>query len=178
LQRRPVDRFRPMCLELARPAQDRRKQRRRMVIPIPYTPSAMFTRTSRRHRSVWSFRDRPSVGWRGEFQIGTPERWNDASIRSRPKAPWGHPRRRSADTVETNRGRQSAIGYPSSGGVSGPPQSRNLRPWLDHPLRGRAESPNSVRPRRRTRLAIRRRWSGARAAQFAARQPENAFASA
>jgi hypothetical protein len=75
------------------------------------------------------------------------------------------------------RGRESVIGYPSSGGVSGPPQSRNLRPWLK-PLRGRAESPNSARPRGRIRFNIRRRWSAARVAQFVARLPENAVASA
>jgi hypothetical protein len=38
-----------------------------------------------------------------------------------------------ADPVETNRGRQSSKGYPSSGGVPGPPQFRNFRPWLDRP---------------------------------------------
>jgi hypothetical protein len=44
------------------------------------------------------------------------ERWH--SIRSRPEAPWGHPRR-SALARRDQPACQSAIGYPSSGGVSG-----------------------------------------------------------
>jgi hypothetical protein len=77
------------------------------------------------------------------------------------------PRPRSADPVETNRGRQSSARVPISGGVPGPPQFRKLQ-----------QKPHSVRPRGRIRLGIRRPRSASRAAQIVAEQHENAPVSA
>ena len=52
------------------------------------------------------------------FQIGTPGRWNDASIRSRSEAPWGHPVDRPRRSRPPDKpGASFRKGYPFSGGV-------------------------------------------------------------
>ena len=62
-------------------------------------------------------------------------------------------------------GCQSAKGYPSSGGVSGPPHFQNLAAL-------------SLRPRSPNGLAIKRRRSTSEATQIVAGQAENALACA
>jgi len=119
--------------------------------------------TRRRHRSVSSSRDRPSEGGRAEVQIGTPEDGTmHRSVADRRLH--GATRPRSDDPVETNRGRQSSKGY----------HSREVFPVLPNSeICGK--SPNSICPRGRIRLGIRRPRSASGAAQIVAEQSENAL---
>jgi hypothetical protein len=80
-----------MGLELTRRVQARRKPRGRIVVPNSVHPVCAVYAHQQAASIRLSPRDRPSEGWRAEFQIGTLGRWNDATIRSRAEAPWGHP---------------------------------------------------------------------------------------
>jgi hypothetical protein len=125
----------------------------------------MSTRTSRRHRSVWSSRDRPSEGGRAEVKLGLREDGTmHRSVADRRLHGAPSKVRRSG---RNEPGASILARVPISGGVPGPPNSENLR-----------QKPHSVRPRGRIRLGIRRPRSASRAAQTVAEQHENAPVSA
>jgi hypothetical protein len=105
-------------------------------------PLLLFRSTmSRGIDPVWTYRDRSSERWRGDgSKLGLRE---DGTIRRSvaDRRLHGEASRRSAlAPVETNRGCQSAKGYPSSGGFSG---SSHFQILSSHPT---AAIPHAMPP--------------------------------
>jgi hypothetical protein len=147
-----------MGLELTRPVQARRESGVGSSSRIQYTPSAISTRTSSGIDPVWTSRDRPHL----EDRRVTVPNWDSGKMERvrRSIADWrlrgASPRSASPHlALAHNRGRQSAKGCPSFGGVVDPSHSGNLRPRLIG-YSGSIRDANAPVTRIRLRSSIRR----------------------